>query len=110
MSTNLPDLSKLNQNLAQDNARVGNFVDNLMERIDSLLEATESENWDEVERQSNYLSSSGLAYGFAEIAKSAQRVCEALEDRNNPTEIRRSMIRLVGRCGAARKPGNDTAS
>ena len=102
-----PDFAKfveLNAQLARSNGRVTNFVERLIDRVDALVAASLDSDWDEVRRQSEFLATSGQVYGLTEIANSARRVCQSLNEKAAPVEVKRRLVKLIGACGTARPP------
>jgi tRNA A58 N-methylase Trm61 len=107
-TTSTPDLARLNLQLAANAARVSQYVETLTSRVDRLVEATMTEDWQEVRRLSDHLSQSSNSYGYEAIGERARRVCDAMDQPGdaeaNVLEIKRSVLRLIGACGRARQP------
>ena len=95
-----PDVNRLSGQLAGDNDRVACFVHGLMTHVDQLVAASQENDWQEVRRVSEFLMRSSPVYGLPELARRAELVCRALEDPTNIVEIKRSLVRLVGKCGS----------
>ena len=53
----LPNFAQLNAKLAVDNQRVNQWIDGLVERIDSRVDATTRSDWMEVKRLSQFIAS-----------------------------------------------------
>lgn len=100
----LPDLGRLSHSLATDTVRIGRYLESLPKHVDKLVQATEAGDWNEVKRLSDFLASSSAMFDCPEMTAVAQSVCEAVEKPNNETEIKRSVMRLIGMCGAIRRP------
>ena len=87
--------------LASDNERVACYVHGLASHVDHLISASQEGDWQEVRRVSEFLIRSSSVYGLAEVARSAEQVCRALDDPANTVEIKRNLLKLIGRCGSA---------
>jgi hypothetical protein len=98
-----PNIAHLNAKLATDNARVNQWVDGLVERIDKIVDATTRSDWMEVQRLSLFIARSSAIYGYPLLAENAERVANA-SAKQDETEIKRGVIKLVGAAGRARKP------
>ena len=96
-----PDIRRLTAKMARDNDRVTCFVHGLTRHVDRLVSASQMTDWKEVRRVCEFLMKSSTVYGLDEIAQSAQRVCRALDDSEGSDEVKRSLLKLVGRCGGA---------
>ena len=107
--TTTPDLTSLNSQLAANTARVSQYVETLTARVDRLVEATMTEDWQEVRRLSDHLAQSSNSYGYEAIGERARRVCDEMDKPDKPEtnvlEIKRSVLRLIGACGRAKRPG-----
>ena len=102
---NRPNIAEISGKLAADNARVNNFVDELMQHIDSLVAATTKSDWEEVRRLSDNIARDSAMNGFPIVSESAKKVNQAMEDpQGNEIDKRRSVIKLIGACGRARRP------
>ncbi len=102
-ATPLPNLSQLNARLANDNQRVNQWVDGLVERIDKIVEATMRSDWMEVKRLTDFIARSSAIYGFPLLTENAERV-SAASSKEDETEIRRGVIKLIGAAGRTRRP------
>ncbi len=98
-----PDISQLSAKMARDNDRVACFVQGLAAHVDRLVEASQKNDWDEVRRVCEFLMMSSSVYGLSKVSHSAESVCRALEQPTNSVEVKRSLLKLVGRCGSARR-------
>ena len=103
-----PHLAELNAQLAANAARVSQYVETLTARVDRLVEATMTEDWREVRRLSDHLAQSSNNYGYEAISERARRVCDEMDKPGDPEanvqEIKRSVLRLIGACGRAKRP------
>jgi hypothetical protein len=97
---NLPDLRTVSRRLADHNHRVARFVEALPRRVDKLVEATLARDWSEVRHLSEFLACSSDIFGCTEVAQAAQRVCKEVDEPGNDVAVKRSVIRLIGSCGA----------
>ena len=106
----IPNLSELTARLTADNDRVARFAETLPPRIESIVEAAMDDDWTEVSRLTDYLSRTCGIYGFANIAKAASEVTDAIRadqgvSKQTPSkETRRRVVRLVGLAGRAPAP------
>ncbi|MCA9247630.1 MAG: hypothetical protein KDA42_10955 [Planctomycetales bacterium] len=105
----LEHLRAINDQLARSNGRVMNFIARLTDRVDELVSASLEHDWSEVRRQSEFLANSGEVYGFAEMSAAARAVCQRIDEQAEPVEIKRQLMKLVGRCGTARADRDSAA-
>lgn len=98
-----PNIAEIAGRLSADNARVNRFVDGLVQRIDTLVDAATRSDWEEVRRLGEYIARSSATYGYPIISESAKKVCEATAE-DNELEIKRSVVKLIGASGRARPP------
>ena len=98
-----PSIAQLSAQLAANNQRVIEFLENLTSRIDTLVEAAGNNDWQEVERVSDYVSRAGATYGYPLISESAERLCDSIA-ANDETMMKRHLVKLIGVCGRARRP------
>lgn len=96
---NLPDLRTISRRLADHNGRVARFVEALPRRVDKLVEATQTRDWSEVRRLSEFLACSSDIFGCTEVAQAAHAVCKEVDEPDNEVAVKRSVIRLIGSCG-----------
>ena len=97
---NLPDLRTMSRRLADHNNRVARYVEALPRRVDKLVQATLARDWIEVRRLSEFLACSSDIFGCMEVAQAAQCVCKQVDEPDNEVAVKRSVIRLIGSCGA----------
>jgi hypothetical protein len=97
------DLRKLSRALAANNARVMNFLDGLVTRVDEVVEATFDRDWQQVSQISQLIARYSQLRGFASIAQSATAVSDEAQANCNEAELRRRVLELIGACGRARK-------
>jgi hypothetical protein len=98
----LPNLSRINEQLATDNARISNFLDGLTEEVDELVDAAMQENWDRVEQISSDMASSSDAHGYPKIATAARHLQTVLQHPEDMQEIKRSVYSLIKLYGRTR--------
>ena len=67
----LANLAELSNQLAQNNVRVRNFVDQLCTRIDQLVAAATEGDWEEVDRISHHIGRTGASNGYPLIMEAA---------------------------------------
>lgn len=96
-----PDVAQLATRLASDQARVAEYVDTLVNRLDELVAATGRADYHEVRRISGEIADAGRASGHRAISALAQRVCDEAHQPENDLAVKRSLIRLIGTCGRA---------
>jgi len=81
------------------------FVEEMPDRVQSILDALEAEDWDALKRVAHQLKGAGGSYGFNQITP----VAAVLENRcvaNEPEElILQSADELVGLCRNVRAGG-----
>jgi hypothetical protein len=98
----LPNLSGINAQLANDNARISNFLDGLTEEVDELVDAAMQENWDRVEQISSDMASTSDAHGYRKIATAARHLQTVLQHPEDMQEIKRSVYSLIKLYGRTR--------
>ena len=96
-----PDIGQMTAQLARDNDRVACYLHGLTSHVDRVISASKENDWQEVRRVSEFLMRSSSVYGLSEVARSAEQVCRALDDPANTVEIKRNILKLIGRCGSA---------
>lgn len=101
----LPNVGKMNRQMQAQLARVQRYVDGLSARMDRMLEAMNRQDWQEVHRISDFLASSSTVFGCPDIATVAENVRREASKPNNELEIRRAMIRMIGRYGQLQRIG-----
>jgi HPt (histidine-containing phosphotransfer) domain-containing protein len=90
-----PDLSEL----------VTMFVESMPERIDSLQQEFENENWDLLRRSAHQLKGSAGGYGFDQITPLATQLEMAVSQGRSNDEILTSLRELVDLCRRVRDGG-----
>ena len=100
----LPNIKSMTGALAADNSRVNRFVDGLLAQVDGLIDAAKIKDWNELGRISMVLSLGAKAYGYQQLHESAERLTKAVREPENELEIKRSLMKVIGNCGRARKP------
>lgn len=103
-----PDIAALSARIAKDNARISRFMESLVNHVDLIVDAAAADDWQEVERQADYLAGGGATHGCAELADRANELSAMLKTSGDSAQARRQVIRLIGACGRARQP--DVAS
>ena len=99
-----PDLGTLTDQLALDNARVSKFVDSLFGQVDDLIDATMQSDWSEVTQLCKTMARTSAEHGYPIVSERAEQVCEAARKPQNELAIKRSIVKLIGSCGRARRP------
>ncbi|MEE8452827.1 MAG: hypothetical protein V3R99_12960 [Thermoguttaceae bacterium] len=97
-----PDLGKMADQMAGNQAKVSQLIEQLNDSLDRLVAATVREDWSEVRQLSSDLADGGRENGYRSISALAQRVCDESERPDNTLEVKRSLIRLIGTCGRAK--------
>jgi hypothetical protein len=95
-----PDIAALNARLARQNHRVQSHLDEVLGRLDPLIDAALAGDWEGVRRWSLEVTHLGGA-GEAEIVESAQLLLEAAGHAENDAELKRRVMRLIAACGKA---------
>lgn len=106
----LPNLGKISDQLASQNARISRYVDSLPRRVDSLVHAAIDSDWAEVRRLGDFLAATSEVYGCCEIRDAARRLCLEIDRPRNDLAVKRSLVRLIAKCGVARVPKAASAS
>jgi len=74
------------------------FVDEMPDRIETLLESFESQDWESLRRASHQLKGAAGSYGFAPITPAAGSVEAAVKEARPEDEIRLVLDELVSMC------------
>ncbi len=98
-----PDIAGLSARLAKDNVRVTRFMESLVNHVDLIVDAAQAEDWQEVERQADYLAGGGATHGCAELSERAAELSATLKMPGDAAQARRQVIRLIGACGRVRQ-------
>ncbi|OHB85061.1 MAG: hypothetical protein A2V98_25680 [Planctomycetes bacterium RBG_16_64_12] len=77
------------------------FVEEMAERISSLLDGLNGSDWEGLRRRAHQLKGAAGSYGFPPITDSASRLEEAIRKSHPEGEIRRLVEELVDLCGRA---------
>lgn len=96
----LPDMEAATSELSKNNRLMASAVDHLLSEIDSLLEASKAEDWEQVETIGKQIAESSERSGFPGLSDPAHRVIDEAHQPNNEHNIKKSVLRLVGRSGA----------
>lgn len=96
----LPDMEATSSELSKNNKLMASAVDHLLSEIDSLLEASKNEDWEQVESISQDIVQSSEKAGFPGLQEPAHCVIDEAHEPNNEHKIKKSVLRLVGRSGA----------
>lgn len=104
MTPHLPNLSKLSDKLAGNNAKVSRYVDSLPVRIDTLVAAANEQDWSEVRRISDQLVRSAETFGYPNVSQAAMQLCQELDKPHNVSGIKLSLLRVLGVYGSIRRP------
>lgn len=110
MTNDRPDLARISSRLAANNSRVSDFIEGLPLRVDMLVAAAQDENWQEVRRVSGNVAEGGSETGLTTLAEAARRLCDDLDNGNHDLDIKRGIVKLIGQCGKARAPEDNSMS
>ena len=94
----LPDIARLSGRIEADNKRVLRYLDRLPQRVDSLVEALQQTDLNEVRRLSEYLTDASDDVGCDTVSYRAERVCEELKKPNNLRGVKRRRMKPGGAC------------
>jgi hypothetical protein len=97
-----PLLSQQADQLARNNARTLQATDRLIEAVDQILKAMAEGNWTELRASCESLAMSAESRGWTEVQAATADVQQALDGAGDEQRIRRSVIRLIARCGRAK--------
>ncbi|WP_254506508.1 hypothetical protein [Anatilimnocola floriformis] len=97
------DFGNVNQKLASNNARVLNALNSLPGWLEPLVAAADRRDWQEVTRQSQQLADLARSLHCDALANPANELAAVAEARNSEHEIKRSLLRVIGAAGQARK-------
>lgn len=103
-SPHLPNLSKLADKLAGNNARVSRYIDSLPMRIDTLAAAVNQQDWSEVRRIADQLVRTAQTFGCPAIGQAAEALLGELDKPHNAAGIKLSLQRVLGLQGGLRRP------
>lgn len=78
------------------------FVDEMPERIETMLDCLQSEDWEGLRRASHQLKGAAGSYGFSTITPCAGKLEAAVKQTQPETEIRRAVDELVAMCRSVR--------
>jgi hypothetical protein len=101
MSWQLPNLARLNAQMASQNRRVNDYLDGVLGRLDRLIDAALAHDWEGVRRWSREISECGQAHHENDILQSAQSVLEVIDGPEDESELKRRVMRLIAACGRA---------
>jgi hypothetical protein len=107
MHHDLPPIVQLSARLADGNARVTRFIDRMAVRADALMSALQQGDVGELRRLSEHMVATSDASGLDTVRYRAERVCQELLKPNNIRGIKRSVVHLIGACGARRDDVQD---
>ena len=79
------------------------FIDSLVGRVDNLVDAAKADDWQEVQRVSDYVARSSATYGYPLISESAKKLSEAVS-ANDELLMKRRLLKLIGACGRRNAP------
>jgi len=82
------------------------YVDEMPERINTMIRCLETGDWQGLRRAAHYLRGAGC-YGFDTITPEASRLVAVLHDESDQAAIRRSVHRLVDLCSRIRGGSGD---
>jgi len=97
-----PDLGQMANQMASNQAKVSQLIEELNDSLDGLVAATARKDWTKVRQLSSDLADGGRKNGYRSISALAQRVCDESDRPDNEVEVKRSLIRLIGTCGRAK--------
>jgi len=78
------------------------FVEEMPERIATLLEQFNSRQWDALRRTAHQIKGAAGSYGFDAITPDAARLENALRENEPEDRLREAVDALVNMCGRAR--------
>jgi hypothetical protein len=99
--TQQPDIAALNARLALQNRRVREQLDDVIGRLDPLIDAALAGDWESVRRWSLEITKGATPKDESEILQSAQTLLEAADRAENEAELKRHVMRLIAACGKA---------
>jgi hypothetical protein len=103
MTRHLPDIAAINGKLASQNRRVETFLDEVLARLDQLIDAALAHDWEAVRRWSGEIAHCSHTSCDSEILRSAQSVLEAADQRGNEAELKSRVLKLIVACGRVRE-------
>ena len=78
------------------------FVDEMPERVETILNCFQSEDWEGLRRTAHQLKGAAGSYGFDAISPMAGKVESAVRDGEPEERIRATVTELVALCQLAR--------
>jgi hypothetical protein len=99
-------IAELTARLASDNLRVIAFIDSLIVRVENLVDAAAADDWQEVQRVSDYVARSSATYGYPLISESAQMLSAAVS-ANDELLMKQRLLKLIGACGRTERPASE---
>ncbi|WP_158264866.1 Hpt domain-containing protein [Blastopirellula marina] len=74
------------------------FVDEIPARVQSMLDAAESSDWEQLGRIAHQMKGAAGSYGFGEVTNVAARLEHACREGDSPEAIQRGLQDLVTIC------------
>ncbi|MFN0018742.1 MAG: hypothetical protein ACKVP0_10820 [Pirellulaceae bacterium] len=106
MTQPLPNLGAISRKLADANLRIDRVLENLPGALDHLIQAADRKEWKEVALISQVLSKSCQDQGVP-LDAAAQEVASSAQEQSE-SQIKRSLLRLIGDSGRLRRQGNQS--
>ena len=95
---NPKDIAGLTAKIAQDNSMVNKQVDEMLNQVDRLVDASLADDLVSVRSISDSMARSGYARGFPEVAEAAMKLCATIDNEKHE-DIKRQVVHLIGRVG-----------
>jgi hypothetical protein len=101
-TTNLPDLSSIHLQIAQQSQCVNETLDSLDGSLDHIANAASLRDWNQVLQISKTIKKMANLQGEQLIAEAAEDIIHTLPHSNDTDNLRR-VIRLLGASGQTKK-------
>jgi HPt (histidine-containing phosphotransfer) domain-containing protein len=93
-------MGQASDRLARQSDRLQRYLESIPPRVDALVKAAMANDRETMRRIGSFLATSSVVFGLTNLSEAAQNFCQELNRSSDNLGIKRSLVKLIARCGA----------